>query len=135
MIKIRMLIVCLFALFLLNTDLLISCMERHEHPDPYDASRITGNWITLTGALPDWEYRFSGSGFMEQRMEVGNTLLASQEYTYSTRKDTVFIGGGSGPNQPARAWKVYFYCDSIVEVDNVSSGVVLGGRFWLKQVK
>lgn len=120
---------------LLILTLLISCRERHDHPDPYDASRITGNWITLTGQLPDWEYRFSGSGFMEQRMEVGNTVLASHEYTYSTRHDTVFIGGGSGPNQPARAWKVYFYCDSIVEVDNVSPGVVLGGRFWLKQVK
>lgn len=112
---------------------LAGCREKHHEESPYDAGRITGNWTTLTGTLPDWEYRFSGSGFLEQRMEVGGTLLASNEYTYSTRNDTVFIGGGSGPNDPARAWKVYFYCDSIVQVDNAAA--VLGNRFWLKRLR
>ena len=115
----------LFPLLLL----LSACHEEDlPAPDPYDASRIEGTWHSMVPAHPPWEYCFDGQGFMTQAWDFVGVSL---EYTYATRADEVHIGGDL--HDPARTWKVYFVCDSIVEVLNVTPGTLLYGRFWLKK--
>lgn len=119
-----------FPFLLLLIGFLVSCKERDPLEDPIDAARITGTWRSMTPVHPDWEYQFY-NGFMCQTLHDFGLNLASLEYTYATRNDTVFIGGDL--HDPARIWKVYFHCDSIVEVRNVTPGTLLFGRWWLKK--
>lgn len=112
--------------------LLSSCREdTAPTPDPYDASRIEGTWRSMTPVHPDWEYCFDAQGFMRQTLYGFGATLASIEYPYATRADTVRIGGDQ--HDPARSWKIRFECDSVVEVVNVTPGQVIFQRFWLKK--
>lgn len=118
-----------FLLLLLT--LLAACHKEAPAADPRDASRIEGGmWSSLLPAHPDWRYTFD-DGLLRQYVSDFGAVLSDQTYPYALRHDTLIIGGSGGAS--ARCWVVYFYCDSIVQVQNVTPGAVIAPTLYLKK--
>jgi len=119
----------LFSAMLLVA-LFIGCKEKEDLPlDQFDAQRIEGRWVDMTGTLaPDWHYHFDGGLLTQSYIKAGATITALT-YPYAIREDSIFIGGDL-TNAP-RVWLVDFECDEVVQISQEAA--VLGQRFWLKR--
>lgn len=118
-----------FLLLLLT--LFTACHKEAPPADPRDASRIEGGvWSSLLPAHPDWRYTFD-NGLLRQYVSDFGAVVSDQTYPYALRHDTLIIGGSGGAS--ARCWVVYFYCDSIVQVQNVTPGAVIAPTLYLKK--
>jgi hypothetical protein len=105
-----------------------SCKEDHY---PETQPTLEGSWKRLMPFGPDWKYHFDG-GFMRQTLQEFGATVSDLEYPYATKADTVVIGGDL--NDPARTWKVAFVGDSVLEVHNITPGVIFGELFWLRKI-
>lgn len=116
----------LFALLLTT---LYSCAEDHS-PSPCYIPSWEGDWRRMNLIGPDWEYSFDGA-IMHQTLTKFGATLAHLEFPYSTRNDTLWIGGNL-TNAPRR-WKYEFIGDSVVEVIDIPPDGVLNERFWMRK--
>jgi len=87
---------------------ILSC--RDQYPDP---PGIEGRWKQLTGITGE-RYHTLQDNLLTQETYVGNTLVASLQFTYALRGDTLIIGG-DGANQP-RTWITRLIGDQVMEV-------------------
>ena len=93
----------LFALCLL----LPAC--RDQHPP---APSIEGRWRQLVGVAGQREYDFRNGVVVQQTIAAG-AVVASLQFVYAERGDTVLIGGDE-QNAP-RTWVVRFLGDGAME--------------------
>jgi len=87
---------------------LLSC--RDQYPEP---PGIEGRWRQLTGITGE-RYHTLQDNLLTQETYVGNTLVASLQFTYAQRGDTLIIGS-DGANSP-RTWITRLVGDQVMEV-------------------
>lgn len=108
----------------------LSCRDQYPlEPDPCDASRIDGLWITLPPASPIWRYDFRYP-HMRQWIEDFGAVITEQEYIYAPAGDSLFIAGSGGK----RVWTVCFFGDSVAEYRRLMPGVVTPPVVYLKRM-
>lgn len=112
-----MIIMRILLLFLF---FLLSCRDQdYLPPDPHDAWRIEGRWVTLPPAHPVWHYEFDYPYLTQWIEDLGSTITM-QEYIYAPTGDLVEISGDGGQ----RTWRVVFYGDTVMEYRRLMPGVL-----------
>ena len=99
--------------------LLCAC---HKEMQPVATRSLEGHWQILSPATPNWHYVFT-ENLLEQSVYVGPTKVISYQFTYATRRDTLFIGGDI--TSPPRVWKYKFHLDSLIELTDITPGVMI----------
>ena len=116
-------------LLLLLPLLLISCRDQdYLPPDPHDAWRIDGRWVTLPPASPMWQYEFEYPHMRQWIVDLG-VVITEQEYIFAPIGDRVEISGDGGQ----RTWEVRFFGDTVCEYRRLMPGVVSAPAYYLKR--
>lgn len=102
--------------------LICSCQKDPEPSPEPPARTIEGHWKILVPATPQWHYVFD-DGLLEESVYVGPTKIVSYLYPYAIRADTIFVGGDI--NTPPTLWNFKFHLDSLVELKNITPGVMI----------
>lgn len=123
---------CSFFLLVGVLLLLSSCRKEDVPLDPYDATRMEGQWRLLLSGHPDWQYGFH-EGILTQSVTDFGVPITTLQFPYAVRRDTLQVGGDAS-NLP-RTYKVYLHCDSIAEMHNISPGAILAPVVWLKRIR
>lgn len=111
------------AFLLLLLLLAISCGDQSSLPVP----ALEGRWSQLVPDHPPTEYDFRNGLVTQSTFFAGNTV-ASLQFVYSQRGDTVSIGGDLN-NQP-RTWIIRFIGDGAMEAKQLpQTQPGLGGYF------
>ena len=116
-----------FLIFVVSIFCFANCKKEVDLPQE---RTIEGEWAHLLPVHTDWHYYFN-DGLLTQSLPITQVIVTSQVYTYAIRHDTVFIGGNAS-NAP-RVWQVQFHCDSIVEVHDITPGIVVSQVMLLKK--
>jgi hypothetical protein len=105
--------------------LLLSGCAEDQYPD---TPTLEGSWHRLMPFGPDWHYHFDGAQ-MRQTLQEPGLPLVDLEFPYVTRADSIFIGGN-----PERTWKIEFVGDSVLEVRDITPGLIIGEMYWLRKL-
>lgn len=109
--------------------LLISCRDqRYEAPEPWDAWRVEGHWVTLPPASPLWHYEFEYPHLTQWIEDLGATIT-TQEYIFAPTGDRIEIAGDGGE----RTWRVQFFGDTVMEYRTLTVKGTWGPTVYLKR--
>ena len=107
--------------------ILLGCQKEDQPVVPSPAT-IEGHWRILVPSTPDWHYYFN-TGVLIQTARVGNTSVATYQFTYAIRHDTLLIGGDI--SAPPRMWRYTFHLDSLMEIRDITPGVAISPLSYL----
>lgn len=97
-------------------------------PDPHDAWRVEGRWVTLPPSSPIWHYEFEYP-HLRQWIEDFGVVVTQQEYIFAPYGDRLEIAGDGG----RRTWEVQFFGDTVMQYRRLLPGVLQMPQVYLRR--